>query len=124
MLCMQAKNGDFHAINPQIINDKKFDEEYKKISKSIKGVPKDDFIDYYGYTYASRAEFLMSNEKINMNTATPEVFDAFGFKPTTSLHLFEECKKRPFNVIEDLKATKHQKMQIRCRYDGVLETMT
>ncbi|CAH1768165.1 12571_t:CDS:2 [Entrophospora sp. SA101] len=92
MLCMQAKNGDFHAINPQIINDKKFDEEYKK--------------------------------KINMNTATPEVFDAFGFKPTTSLHLFEECKKRPFNVIEDLKATKHQKMQIRCRYDGVLETMT
>ncbi|CAG8574422.1 7739_t:CDS:2 [Funneliformis caledonium] len=129
-IAQQIKYTNIEALEAMIIDQNSFNDEYEKVSESIKDVPIDDwallfltnaesnenliikckndsalvsrkqFHDFYGFTYASRAQFASANEKIFINSAPSETLKILGF---TDNQRHDISLKRPFSDLDDMK---------------------
>nr|CAG8627249.1 3713_t:CDS:2 [Entrophospora candida] len=62
-----------------------------------------NFRDFYGYTFASRAEFAAANDQIDINSAQEfEIRTICGIGPEIAKMICKKRKERPFDDIEDL----------------------
>ncbi|PKY16030.1 hypothetical protein RhiirB3_467096 [Rhizophagus irregularis] len=59
--------------------------------------------EFYGYTYASRAQFASANDKIYFNSAPVESLKLIGFSDNENVNIRIERKKRPFTSLNDIK---------------------
>ncbi|GES81538.1 hypothetical protein GLOIN_2v583658 [Rhizophagus clarus] len=119
---LQTKITDPKAINPMVINEIKFDDEYKKVSEAMEEVKvkkwallfltnietkklsikhklnsalvsMKNFRAYYGYTYANRAQFFSGNEKIYINSTPIESLKIFDFTDSARDKIQNKRKK-------------------------------
>ncbi|GBB92697.1 hypothetical protein RclHR1_20430004 [Rhizophagus clarus] len=67
-------------------------------------VSRKQFQDFYGFTYASRAQFASANEKIFINSAPPETLKILGFTNHQCHNISLKRLKRPFSSLDDVKA--------------------
>ncbi|CAB5212849.1 unnamed protein product [Rhizophagus irregularis] len=128
-LALQAK---LTTTSKLIINQDLFDNEHKKVTENMEKIdPKwvllfltnadqkdnlsisdrpnsalvsmEKMQEFYGYTYASRAQFASANEKIYFNSAPVESLKLIGFNDSENFNIRIERGKRPFNNLDDIK---------------------
>ncbi|CAB4440964.1 unnamed protein product [Rhizophagus irregularis] len=128
-LALQAK---LTTTSKLIINQDLFDNEHKKVTENMEKIDpnwvllfltnadqKDNLSisdrpnsalvsmekmqEFYGYTYASRAQFASANEKIYFNSAPVESLKLIGFNDIENISIRIEREKRPFNSLDDIK---------------------
>ncbi|GBB88475.1 hypothetical protein RclHR1_01500005 [Rhizophagus clarus] len=66
-------------------------------------VSRENFQKFYGYTYASRAQFASINKTIYFNNAPAESLIIFGFNEDERINIRRKRKERPFNNLDDIK---------------------
>ncbi|CAB5395692.1 unnamed protein product [Rhizophagus irregularis] len=66
-------------------------------------VSMENFPKFYGYTYASRAQFASANEKVYINSAPVESLVILGFNEDERINIRLKRKERPFDNIDDIK---------------------
>ncbi|CAG8603982.1 8883_t:CDS:10, partial [Paraglomus occultum] len=128
-IALQMKKTDPKSTKKMIINDKLFKKELRKVSKAMMKmkvqewvfliltnaeskhlnvkdkeksalVADNEFAEFYGYTYSSRAQFASTQREIKINSAPPDVIKKFlGFNKTQTYNL---CKKRVHDSIKNL----------------------
>ncbi|CAG8815472.1 37851_t:CDS:2, partial [Gigaspora margarita] len=129
----QEKLTNIEAIKSIIIDQDLFDEEHKKVSEAMKHVPtknwallfltnadtknalsikckpnsalvsREQFQEFYGYTYASRAQFASANEIIYINMAPAESLKILGFTESERDIICLKRKESPLRNLDDLK---------------------
>jgi len=134
LLCVaqQVKLTSADANKPMIINQTLFDDEHNKVTKAMKRVPTDwillfltnadtrqlsikmkgksalvsrnQFLEFYGYTYASRAQFASANEKIYINSTDEDSLKILGFNKKERRRICEERQSRYLTSYDDVKA--------------------
>ncbi|CAG8716047.1 14804_t:CDS:2, partial [Funneliformis caledonium] len=63
----------------------------------------ENFQKFYGYTYASRAQFASANENIYINSAPIESLTILGFNEDERINIRLKRIERPFNSLNDIK---------------------
>ncbi|CAB4441041.1 unnamed protein product [Rhizophagus irregularis] len=106
-LALQAK---LTTTSKLIINQDLFDNEHKKVTENMKKIGPNSALvsmekmqEFYGYTYASRAQFASDNKKIYFNSAPVESLKLIGFNDIENISIRIEREKRPFNSLDDIK---------------------
>ncbi|GES78968.1 hypothetical protein GLOIN_2v583658 [Rhizophagus clarus] len=130
----QIKYTNVGTLETRTIDQDSFNDEYEKVSKTIKDIPVDDwfllfltiaeskeslnikcknnstlvsrkqFQDFYRFTYASQAQFASANEKIFINSAPSETLKILGFTNHQCHDISLKQLKRPFSSLDDVKA--------------------
>ncbi|CAB4408036.1 unnamed protein product [Rhizophagus irregularis] len=132
-ICCVAQQLKLTTTSNVIIDQKLFENEYKKVIKNMKEVDTKNWVllfltntdqkdnlsvsdspnsalvsiekiqEFYGYTYASRAQFAPANDKIYFNSAPVESLKLIGFSDNENVNIRIERKKRPFTSLNDIK---------------------
>ncbi|CAB5186239.1 unnamed protein product [Rhizophagus irregularis] len=132
-ICCVAQQLKLTTTSNVIIDQKLFENEYKKVIKNMKEVDTKNWVllfltnadqkdnlsvsdspnsalvsiekiqEFYGYTYASRAQFASANDKIYFNSAPVESLKLIGFSDNENVNIRIERKKRPFTSLNDIK---------------------
>ncbi|CAB5353462.1 unnamed protein product [Rhizophagus irregularis] len=110
-ICCVAQQLKLTTTSNVIIDQKLFENEYKKVIKNMKEVDTkigalvsiEKIQEFYGYTYASRAQFASANDKIYFNSAPVESLKLIGFSDNENVNIRIERKKRPFTSLNDIK---------------------
>ncbi|CAI2165085.1 14068_t:CDS:2 [Funneliformis geosporum] len=119
-IAQQMKITSVDTNKPMIINQDLFNNEHTKVTKAMKCVPaeewillfltnsdmrdltikmkesnalvsRNEFLEFYGYTYASRVQFASTNEKIFINSTDENSLKILDFNKKERCRIYEEC---------------------------------
>ncbi|CAG8500202.1 16689_t:CDS:2 [Funneliformis caledonium] len=131
-IAQQVKITSVDANKPMTINQALFNNEYTKVTKAMKCVPaeewvllfltnadtrnlsikmnknsalvsKNEFLEFYGYTYASRAQFASANEKIYINSTDEDSLRILGFSKKERRRICEKRQETYLTNYDDIK---------------------
>ncbi|POG62894.1 uncharacterized protein OCT59_025295 [Rhizophagus irregularis] len=132
-ICCVAQQLKLTTTTNVVIDQKLFKNEHKKVIKNMEEVDTKNWVllfltnadqkdnlsvsdspnsalvsiekmqEFYGYTYASRAQFASANDKIYFNSAPVESLKLIGFSDKDNVYIRIERKKRPFTSLNDIK---------------------
>ncbi|CAB4411785.1 unnamed protein product [Rhizophagus irregularis] len=132
-ICCVAQQLKLTTTTNVVVDQKLFKNEHKKVIKNMEEVDTKNWVllfltnadqkdnlsvsdspnsalvsiekmqEFYGYTYASRAQFASANDKIYFNSAPVESLKLIGFSDKDNVSIRIERKKRPFTSLNDIK---------------------